>query len=124
MQVTITADEKNYHYLVLRFLSPIFPYSRLKDRERQVLGLLLHYYYSSREESPELKFWDIFSPRTRQRIMKDLKISRASMDNYFSILRKEEFILKGEDGSLKLNKNVMIPLGYSPITLNIRMNGK
>jgi hypothetical protein len=123
MQVTVKADSKNYHYLVLRFLSPIQPYSRLKDRERQVLGLLLHYYYTSKEESPELRFWEIFSPRMRQRIMKDLKLSRASMDNYFSILRKEGFITKDDGGTMRLSKNVLIPLGHSPITFNLNMNG-
>lgn len=94
MEIVIKTDRSRYHYHMLKMLQPLPRYSKLTDKEIQVLAQLLKHRdaISELEMEDHLKNGLLFSKQTRDAICLILGMDGYAFRNYLTSLRKKGFI--------------------------------
>jgi len=88
--IPIPTDERKFFRQYLELAAPLL---RLREKERRVLAELLYYNYKYKAMDEEERFILIFSTSIRKKIMEELKVSDAVLNNNLSELRKKGYIV-------------------------------
>lgn len=109
MTINIPTTDKKYFRQCLEILKVIPPLNQLSNRELDVLGGLLYYNYKFRDvKDAKLRNKLVFDYDTTLAIREYIKVSRATMDNLMTALRKKK-ILKGRSLTSDYGINPEVP---------------
>jgi len=92
MKIPVKSNEKKYFRQVLEFLSPLAPFSTISGREKDVLSQLLYFNWTVIDLPKEDRDAYVFSKAVKEKMRKDLNISKPSFDNQMAALRRKSFI--------------------------------
>lgn len=83
-------DKLDFFYKYLTLLSPLIP---LQNQERKVLSNILYWNDEYKDIPTEERNTILFSKSIRSKILQNMDISRASLDNVYLSLRKKNILI-------------------------------
>jgi DNA-binding MarR family transcriptional regulator len=109
MELKIPSKGSQRFLVMLNLFDAFTPYSKLNNREKQVLSELLYQDYELRALDEDKRNRLIFDYDTRRELAKALKITTNSVYNIMSSLKRKGFIGKSSlDRRLKYTDTIKI----------------
>lgn len=105
MIIPIKTNPKKFFRQLIGLLSSFPPIKGLRPREQDVLAEIMYQTYVVKDISEELRPVVVFSTKGRQKICNRLSISKDTLYNTLSILRKTGVLYK--DNTLPLFLNIL-----------------
>lgn len=103
--MNINIKYKDTMELMLHYCNILNPVFKLKPKERLVLAVMLKTYYNHKHLT-EVEISNImFNKNVRKEMRDSIKMSEASFNNMFTILRKKEILL-GDKINPRITKNL------------------
>lgn len=92
-KISIRTDRQKFFRQYVEIINGMSPSFSLMKRELDIFAQLLYYYDKYKHIEDEKVRWKmVFDYDTRVAIINYLKIERASLDNYLSMLRRKEIL--------------------------------
>ena len=92
LPLTIPVNHDNYYRSMLDILKAVEPFSKMRERELDVLSEIMRYNYEYKDIPREDRMIIIFNYNTRARIANNLGISKEVLYNVMKALRDKGFI--------------------------------
>ena len=126
MVVNVRTDRTQYYYQVLRILQNLPAYSKLKEKEIQVLSQLLafreKFMLEQRMTDESMVGELLLSKSVRREVCKSLEITDANFRNYLSFLRTKGFIV-GDRIDLKYPISYLNEIVFNFVEQKTETNG-
>lgn len=94
MRLNIDTTQKKVYRQVLEIIRSIPPLTKLRNRELDVLSILMYYNYKYRNVEEDIRWRVILDPSTKREMQKEIHMSEDAFNNNFSLIRKSGLIDK------------------------------
>lgn len=106
MKLNINTTSKKAYRQVLEIVRSIPPLTSLRNRELDLLAILMYYNAKYRDVQQDLRLRIILDTSTKRDMQKEIKMSEDAFNNNLSLMRRSGVLNK--DGSLPSFLQIMI----------------